>query len=137
MADTRHDAKQLILDSLEGDWQFMDMPQTWVHWPERLTIKIVTGIGVPRDINQPDFAELPDSEHDQEMQVRMLHQGTPFDQLPALRLDGGRITMIKPDTDHDDGTRYLSEYEAKVSQVMSQDDFLGKQGNTIDVEIRG
>ncbi|ARS89338.1 hypothetical protein B1756_05975 [Natrarchaeobaculum aegyptiacum] len=66
----------------------------------------------------------------------MKHKGTPFDQLPVLSLDGHKITMIQPKTDHNQGVRYLSDYEAKLSQIMSQDDFMAKQGNTIDVQIR-
>ena len=115
------------------------MPQTWFLWSELLTIKTVgvDGANSYRDVEQPDFVSLPDPEHDKETNIRILYEGTPFHQLPVLSLDGGRIRMIKPNRDHDDGTRYLTEFEAQLSQIMSQDDFFRKQGNTINVEIRG
>ncbi|WP_143421049.1 hypothetical protein [Halorubrum halodurans] len=139
MPPQKADVRESVLDSNPDNWEFVDMPQTWVHWPEQISIEDLghTGSVGRRDIDQPDFVSLPDEEHDQESQIRISHQGVPFDQLPVLSLDGHRINMVKPDIDRDDGTRYLTEYEAKLSQIMSQDDFLRKQGGTIDVEIRG
>jgi len=126
------------LDSNPDEWEFIDVPQTWVLWSEMFTIETVgtDGANSYRDIDQPDFVSLPDQEHDKQTNIRIMYEGTPFHQLPALSLDGGRIRMIKPDRDHDNGTRYLTEFEAQLSQIMSQDDFMGRQGNTIDVEIR-
>jgi len=116
----------------------MDLPQTWVLWEESLSIEDIgrDGHGAMDEIAQPDFASLPDPDHDKESLIRIFYKGTPFKQLPIQRLDGGRIVMVKPDRDHDDGTRYLTEFEAQLSQIMSPDDFLRKQGGTIEVEIR-
>lgn len=138
MPPQQSDLKKTILNSSPNNWEFIDTPQTWVLWPEMLSIKTIglSHTDAYRDIDQPDFASLPDPEHDKEMTVRLLYNGTPFDQLPAMGLDGGRIRMIKPSTDHDSGTRFLTEYEAQLSQIMSQDDFMMKQGGTIDIEIR-
>lgn len=127
-----------IVDSDPDAWDFMDLPQTWVLWEESLSIEDIgrDGHGAMDEIAQPDFASLPDPDHDKESLIRIFYKGTPFKQLPIQRLDGGRIVMVKPDRDHDDGTRYLTEFEAQLSQIMSPDDFLRKQGGTIEVEIR-
>lgn len=139
MSPSKSELKETILNSDPDDWEFIDMPQTWTLLSEGLAIETVGtgGSYSSTDIQQPEFASLPDSEHDERTQIRIMYNGTPFKQLPALRLDGGRIRMIKPNHDHDDGTRYLSEFEAQLSQIMSMDDFLSRQGATIDVEIRG
>lgn len=136
---SRSDVRNIILESSAEDWEFIDMPQTWVHWPERITIRTQTQIltDSTRDIEQPDFVHLPDPEHDKEMQVRLLHQGTPFDQRAVMRLNGGKYTIVQPEYDDSDDVRYLSAYEAQLSQIMSHADFHGSQGITIDVEIRG
>ncbi|GAA0279632.1 hypothetical protein [Halobacterium noricense] len=136
---TKSELREAVLDSNPDEWEFIDMPETWVLLSEELKIEEV---GSPssegrRDITQPDFVNRPDDEHDQRTQIRVSYRGVPIDQRPALSLDGHRIMMVQPDTDHSSGDRYLTEYEAHLSQIMSQDDFLRRQGNTIDVGIQG
>lgn len=90
-----------------------------------------------QEIDQPDFASLPDAENDIRSEVRLEYQGIAFQQLPILKLDGFRITMIEPDIDPNTGDRYLTQYENQLSQIMSQDDFQAKRGNVIDVDLQG
>jgi len=136
---TQSDVKETILSSSPDNWEFIDAPQTWVLWSEQITIETLglSHTDSQQDISQPDFASLPDPDHDQEASIRISYKGTPFHQIPVLILDGGGIRMIKPNRDHSDGTRHITEFEAHLSQIMSMDDFRMKQGRTIDVEIRG
>lgn len=138
MSPQKTDLRRSILNSQSNNWEFIDTPETWVLWSESLTIEEIgmDGHGSRRNISQPDFANLPDQNNDEETQIRIAHSGVPIDQLPALNLDGGRIFMIQPDTDHSTGDRYLTQYESQLSKVMSMDNFQRKQGNSIDVEVR-
>lgn len=137
MPPQQTDLRRTILNSNADAWEFIDVPQTWVLWEEMLTIETVgiDGVNSDRSINQPDFASLPDPDNDIETAVRVMYKGTPFDHLPVLGLDGGRIRMIKPNRDSN-GVRHITEYEAQLSEIMSMDDFMSRQGNAIDVEIR-
>lgn len=131
-------AQNKIENSLDSDWVFMDTPETWVNHKEKIEIREVgnDGFGTRRSINQPGFVSLPNASADEETQIRVLQAGVPVDQKPVLSLDGHKTTMIKPDSDPTSGERYLSQYEAKLSAIMSQDDFMRKKGNTIKVDIR-
>lgn len=135
---TKSQVKDKIKTSAASNWEFIDTPESWALRKENLVIQEVgiDGFGDTRDISQPDFVSLPDDQNDKETKIRVVHKGTPFDQIPALHLDGHRIKMVKPRKDRNQNVRYISDYEAKLSQIMSQDDFIRKQGNTISVEIR-
>lgn len=131
MPPQRQDLRQEIGSSNSDNWDFIDMPPTWVLWPEQLSISQIPEY--KDSIPQPDFVSLPDPDNDLEGQVRISYRGVPFDQLPIYELDGHRITMIKPQLT--DSPPSLTQYEAKLSQIMSQDDFMRKQGGSIDVQI--
>lgn len=127
-----------IVSSLIEDWEYREPPKTWVNYRENIKIQEVgcDGFGNKVDIEQPDFVSLPDDEHDQETEIRVEYQGIPFDQQPALVLDGGRITMVKPEQNHSTGQRYINEYQYVLSEIMSTDDFSRKCGSALDVEVQ-
>jgi hypothetical protein len=138
MPPQQQNLKDTIENSSPSNWQEFDTPETWVHWSEKLEVREIgiDGHGERRNVNQPGFATLPDDQHDQESQVRISYSGIPFDQLPILSLDGHRITMIQPQTDHNTGDHYLNQYEVTLSRIMSQANFQQEIGGRIDVQVR-
>jgi len=137
MPPPQTDVRRTVLNSSNTNWDSLDTPETWVNWQEQIKIKEEPYRVSPDEIDQPDYVTLPDHENDVKTSVRISYQGVPVDHLPALKLDGFRITMIQPNTDPNTGDKYITQYEAKLSQIMSLDDFMQKQGNQIDVDIRG
>ncbi len=139
MVTQQSNLKEKILNSEPNQWTVYDTPRTWVFWPESISIETIgrDGYGSQPPISQPDFATFLDTNHDRESQIRITHNGVPFDQLSVLCLNRGRISMVEPHTDPSTGDEFISQYEAKISEIMSTDDFSSEQGDQIDVEIRG
>lgn len=142
MSDLSPDeVRKEILDSLAGQWEWFDAPETWVLTTNRdISMRLLDPhTHEERQIDQPDWANSLPNPASARNQMRVEYRGAPIDHFTVYQLDEYRLTVVGPskDVDEEQGTfdLYLTNYEFKLSKIMSGDDLAGKIG-MLDIEVR-
>lgn len=129
--------RKIIVNSEPAEWERFENPSSWALWDEEITISDIGhyGSGETASVKKPDFLQKSETNVHEKSTIRITYRGTPFDQLPVLRLDSDRIQMVKPKINQSTGEAYLDEYETHLSQTITSEDILELRGDILQLDI--
>ncbi|MWG35045.1 hypothetical protein [Halomarina oriensis] len=140
ITDPPDEHREVIMQSSPADWEFFDIPETWVLTTNRdYSIAMLYPTEMENEkLDRSSWTSVfPDSTFSLNM-IRVLYRGAPFTQVVVVQVDEYRTTIVVPNTDlsaaEDESSQVLTEFEMHLSDIMSGG---GLHDYDLDIRIEG